>query len=81
MTALQEDKLNPVVIIIINALFIVGSILCFNAWFPPVLESSVKSWNLKRVLESPGILLKFWKSPGEVLEFIVVKQSKREIYK
>ena len=23
-----------------------------------------KSWNLKRVMQSPGILLKFWKSPG-----------------
>ena len=78
MTALQEDKLNPVVIIIINALFIVGSILCFNTWFPPVLESSVKSWNLKRVLESPGILLKFWKSPGKILEFFLWSNSPKE---
>ena len=29
----------------------------------------LQSWELKIVLESPGILLKFWKSPGNVLEF------------
>ena len=29
-----------------------------------VRASPGNSWNLKRVLESPGILQKFWKSPG-----------------
>ena len=29
----------------------------------------LQSWELKIVLESPGILLKFWKSPGNILEF------------
>ena len=34
-------------------------------WFPPGLESPRKSWNLKRVLESPGI----WKESWKVLKF------------
>ena len=38
-------------------------------WFPPVLESPGKSWNLKRVLESPGILLKFCQSTGKSWNF------------
>ena len=29
-----------------------------------VPTSPGRSWNLKRALESPGILPKFWKSPG-----------------
>ena len=38
--------------------------LSLYSWFPPVLGSPGKPWNLKSVLESPGILLKFWKNPG-----------------
>ena len=34
-----------------------------------VPTSPRKSWNLKIVLESPGIFLKFWKNPGNVLGF------------
>ena len=49
-----------------------------RAWLPPVLESSEKSWNLKRVLESPGILLKFWKSQKRVLEFFLWSNSPEE---
>ena len=53
-----------------------------------VLTSPVKSWKVLEFEKSPGkswnfaeILEKFWKSPGKVLEFFVVKQSKRNISK
>ena len=53
----------------------------FSFIVPLVLESAEiwkESWN---VLESPGILLKFQKSPKKALNFFLVKQSKREISK
>ena len=43
-----------------------------------VPTSPGKSWNLKRVRESPGILLKFWKSPGTVLQFLLRSNSPEE---
>ena len=49
---------------------IVMKILCM------VPTSPGKSWNLKRVLESPGILLKFWKNPGKVLEFLCCEKER-----
>ena len=40
--------------------------MLFDSKCLDVLHGSHQSW---KILESPGILLKFWKSPGKVLEF------------
>ena len=44
-----------------------------------VPTSPGKSWNLKRGLESPGILLKFWKSPWKVLNFLWSNSPKERL--
>ena len=68
------------------SLFLIWKLWCHkhkkleNGLLYMVPTSPGKSWNLKRGLESPGILLKFWKSPWKVLNFLR-SNSPKEIAK